>query len=126
MNRLGISACVIGLFVWQSTAYAQQLNVFIGNATIFNVGVTPAQDGLIVGDPTILKVEIHGRRIVLRGMRQGKTSFNLRDKDDAQIASFDITVSDPEADLVVFTDKDETHYICTNSCTELVDVKSSN
>jgi hypothetical protein len=77
---------------------ADPLQVKTDQTQLLSVSADPG--AVVVGNPSIADVTVHGRQIFLHGRAFGETNLIILDPDGNQIANFDVTVTQNTANAM--------------------------
>ena len=115
-------AALLGLAAITS-AHAESLVLEADKSILINMAERPGT--VVVGNPAIADVSINGKTIFLHGRGYGNTGMIVLDVQGNQLANFDVSVKQAQADAVSFfttrptTVTDRTvriSYVCSPTC----------
>jgi hypothetical protein len=117
LKLLHITTSALALaFLYTPAAFAAQVLIVKTDQTQL-INVTGNPGTVVIGNPSIADVTVHGSKIFVHGRAYGSTNLIILDENGNQLASLDVTVQlGGENNLAVYKAGARYSYVCAPVC----------
>jgi hypothetical protein len=113
--RITSTALALAFIHTSASLAAQQLVIETDRTQLISVSGNPGT--VVIGNPSIADVTVHGSKIFVHGRAYGSTNLIVLDEDGNQISALDITVMiGGENNLQIFKAGERSSYVCAPTC----------